>query len=178
MEKKMANKNKILNWLLLNDNESASKKISNSISNDKKTFRQEKKNKFIRTDKLLKNERLSKKTLKQKFKSFEVEENELIKSPISGTYIIKDWNIDKKLQKDKNLKQKSSNELCKFTKSEIALNSIAASFVEITPQSRARLAKIPNKIGPFECKLCKIVYNDAFELAMHNCPRVVHIEYR
>lgn len=98
----------------------------------------------------------------------EVEENELTKSPISGAYIIKEWNYGSSKKDSKT----------SFSKSEVDLNSIAASFVEITPQSRAKLQKIPNKIGPYECKLCKIVYKDAFELAMHNCPRVVHIEYK
>jgi hypothetical protein len=92
------------------------------------------------------------------------DETELTKSPISGTYIIKDWT--------------KANSMSFFSRNEVELNSIAASFVEITPQSRAKLAKIPNKIGPYECRLCKVVYEDAFELAMHNCPRVVHIEYK
>lgn len=47
-----------------------------------------------------------------------------------------------------------------------------------TAQARAKLQKIVNNIGPYECKLCKHVYEDAFELAMHNCPRVVHLEYK
>jgi hypothetical protein len=91
---------------------------------------------------------------------------ELTKSPISGTYIIKDWT--------NGAKSRSSF----FTRSEIELNSVAASFVEKTPQARAKLSRIANKIGPYECKLCKVVYEDAFELAMHNCPRVVHLEYK
>lgn len=110
-----------------------------------------------------------------KIKSLEVEEKELTRSPISGTYILKDWNNDLKCVKEK-MKQFSNEAI--FSKSEVALNSIAASFVEITPQAKARLEKIPNKIGPYECKLCKVVYVDAFELAMHNCPRVVHMEYK
>lgn len=110
-----------------------------------------------------------------------IEENELTKSPISGTYIIKDWNVTNNYSKSLNISdRKKTNRGIKegFSKNEVELNSIAASFVEITPQSRAKLQKIPNKIGPYECKLCKIVYRDAFELAMHNCPRVVHIEYK
>lgn len=113
-----------------------------------------------------------------------IEDNELTRSPVSGTYIIKEWttttntgNSSKKHMASSLSSVKQSGKMS-FSKSEVALNSIAASFVEITPESRARLARIPNRIGAFECKLCKYVYNDAFELAMHNCPRVVHIEYR
>lgn len=104
----------------------------------------------------------------------EEDESELTRSPVSGTYIIKDWSSVNK----KSSATTTTTKTMSFSKSEVALNSIAASFVEITPQSRARLERIPNRIGPFECKLCKVVYKDAFELAMHNCPRVVHIEYR
>lgn len=86
------------------------------------------------------------------------EDHELTQSPVSGTYIIKEWTEAKRSRQTD--------------------NSLAASFIEITPQARARLARIPNRIGPFECKLCKVVYNDAFELALHDCPRVVHMEYK
>lgn len=101
------------------------------------------------------------------------EDPELTQSPVSGTYIIKEWDNIKRKNGGGGEKVTTS-----FSKSEVALNSIAASFVEITPQARARLEKIPNRIGPFACKLCKVVYKDAFELAMHNCPRVVNIEYK
>ena len=100
----------------------------------------------------------------KKIKSKLKESNELTESPISGTFIIKDW--------------KTSKTQFQFTKAEEELNKIAGNFVKITPQARAKLDKIPNNIGPYECKLCKIVYVDAFELALHNCPRVVHIEYK
>ena len=90
-----------------------------------------------------------------------IENDELTKSPVSGTYIIKNWNF------------KTS-----FTRNEVELNQVAGKFVDKTPQARAKLMKIINKIGPYECKLCKVVYEDALELAMHNCPRVVHIEYK
>ena len=65
-----------------------------------------------------------------------------------------------------------------FSKQEVDLNTNAASFVKITPQARAKLDKIPNKIGPYECKLCKVVYASAFDLAMHNCPCIFHSEYK
>jgi len=58
------------------------------------------------------------------------------------------------------------------------LEKLAGNFVKITPETRAKLQSIPNLIGPYECKLCQVIYADAFELAKHNCPRVVHIEYK
>lgn len=105
-----------------------------------------------------------------------VEEKELTRSPISGTYIIKEWNGNKTASAQH--KDRVGKVIGGFSKNEVALNSIAASFVDITPQARARLEKIPNRIGPYECKLCKVIYKDAFELAMHNCPRVIHMEYK
>ena len=39
--------------------------------------------------------------------------------------------------------------------------------VEVTPEAKAELAKIENKIGDFICRLCKEVYDDAFGLAQH-----------
>lgn len=95
------------------------------------------------------------------------EMTELTMSPISGTYIIKKWK-----------KKQSKSNAQKFTQDEVELNSIAASFVKITAETRAKLEAIPNHIGPYECKLCATVFKDAFELAMHNCPRVVNIEYK
>lgn len=89
-----------------------------------------------------------------------IRDKELTKSPVTGSYIIRDW-------------KKSAH-----TKPVVDWNKIAADFVEITPQSRAKLAKISNKIGPYECKLCKFEFSDAFELALHNCPRIVDIEYK
>lgn len=95
------------------------------------------------------------------FKSVKRNAKELTKSPISGTYIIKDWH------------KKTA-----FSQADVELEKLAASFAEITPETRAKIRSIPNLIGPYECKLCRAVYADAFELAMHNCPRVVHIGYK
>lgn len=40
-------------------------------------------------------------------------------------------------------------------------------FVEATPEARAELEKIENKIGDYICQLCKEFYEDAFQLAQH-----------
>ena len=51
-------------------------------------------------------------------------------------------------------------------------------YVEITPEAVEELRKIKNVIGDYICQLCKVKYENAFALAMHKCPRVVHIEFR
>lgn len=51
-------------------------------------------------------------------------------------------------------------------------------YVEITPEAIEEIRKIKNIIGDYVCQLCKIKYENAFALAMHRCPRVVHIEFR
>ena len=84
-------------------------------------------------------------------------------------------------KKKKKLTMKTDSKESKnhiFTKQEVELNNKAAKFVKITPQTRAKLERIPNKIGPYECKLCRVVYASAFELAMHNCPQIFHLEYK
>ncbi|KAH8243866.1 hypothetical protein KR032_010836 [Drosophila birchii] len=54
----------------------------------------------------------------------------------------------------------------------------AFNVVEITEEAKAILASIDNKIGDYLCQLCRTVYDDAFMLAQHRCPRIVHIEYK
>ncbi len=49
---------------------------------------------------------------------------------------------------------------------------------KVTPASRAKLNTIPNKLGPYECKLCFIVFKDAFSLALHSCAKVEKIEHK
>lgn len=51
-------------------------------------------------------------------------------------------------------------------------------YVEITPEAVEEIRKIKNIIGDYVCQLCKVKYENAFALAMHKCPRVVHIEFR
>lgn len=50
--------------------------------------------------------------------------------------------------------------------------------VVVTEEARAEIAKIENKIGDYVCQLCKHQYDDAFGLASHRCPRIVHVEFR
>ncbi|KAG8192290.1 hypothetical protein JTE90_002115 [Oedothorax gibbosus] len=50
--------------------------------------------------------------------------------------------------------------------------------VVVTEEARAEIAKIENKIGDYVCMLCKHQYDDAFGLAQHRCPRIVHVEFR
>ncbi|XP_014089842.2 uncharacterized protein nerfin-2 [Bactrocera oleae] len=54
----------------------------------------------------------------------------------------------------------------------------AFNVVEITEEAKAILASIDNKIGDYLCQLCRTLYDDAFQLAQHRCPRIVHIEYK
>lgn len=112
---------------------------------------------------------------------------DLTVSPVSGTFIIKEWNHTLKDKYVQKIRQKQcqgeivkTNEIDSdnFSNDEIMLNTVASNYVQITDEAKSKLSKIVNCIGPYECKLCSITYKDAFELAMHNCPRVVHFDYR
>ncbi|CAK9813403.1 Transcription factor egl-46 [Anthophora plagiata] len=54
----------------------------------------------------------------------------------------------------------------------------AFNIVEVTEEARAELAKIENRLGPYQCKLCRQLHDDAFQLAQHRCSRIAHVEYR
>ncbi|XP_068153747.1 LOW QUALITY PROTEIN: uncharacterized protein nerfin-2 [Drosophila tropicalis] len=80
-------------------------------------------------------------------------------SPVSGTII-------RKLREDEELVVRKGD------------IDPAFNVVEITEEAKAILASIDNKIGDYMCQLCRTVYDDAFMLAQHRCPRIVHIEYK
>jgi ssDNA-binding Zn-finger/Zn-ribbon topoisomerase 1 len=50
--------------------------------------------------------------------------------------------------------------------------------VEATPEARAELAKIENRLGDYVCRLCTLLFPDAFELARHRCAGIRTVEYR
>lgn len=54
----------------------------------------------------------------------------------------------------------------------------AFNVVEVTEEARAELAKIENRLGPYQCRLCRQLHDDAFQLAQHRCSRIAHVEYR
>ncbi len=50
--------------------------------------------------------------------------------------------------------------------------------VEATPEARAELARIENRLGDYVCHLCSLLFPDAFELARHRCAGIRTVEYR
>ncbi|XP_014219066.1 zinc finger protein 853-like [Copidosoma floridanum] len=50
--------------------------------------------------------------------------------------------------------------------------------VNVSPEARAKLAKIENKLGPYQCMLCRQLHEDAFQLAQHRCSRIRNVDYR
>jgi hypothetical protein len=192
----MSKKEWISNWLISNTVQNTTDNRNNYFSNNKfqtpiishSIERQLSSSSVKYTDNSTKNSskihKNPKKNVLKKTKNFTkiIEESELTVSPVSGTFIIKEWNnklknkfIREQEEKNVSCKKKKNDE---FTNDEIMLNSVASNYVQITDEAKNKISKIVNCIGPYECKLCKIVYNDAFELAMHNCPRVVHFEYK
>jgi hypothetical protein len=151
----------ISNWLLIEEDEKKQQKQAAAAAT--KLSQKSAKNKRKKSN------RNKSKKLKKPARHND-DNNELIRSPISGTYIIKDWS-EKALNK-------SDEEMMNRHHDDLISNKIAASYVDTSEEARAKLAKISNRIGPYECKLCLVVYRDAFQLAMHDCPRVVSIDYQ
>ncbi|XP_054713245.1 insulinoma-associated protein 1a-like [Uloborus diversus] len=87
-------------------------------------------------------------------------------SPVSGTFIRSTDDDDDEVM---------SNHSSAIRKGDI---DSSLNVVVITEEARAELAKIENKIGDYVCQLCKELYDDAFGLAQHRCPKIIHIEYR
>lgn len=85
-------------------------------------------------------------------------------SPVSGTFILESDEEDHEL---------GEGAIRRTGDIDPSLNVVIE-----TEEARAELAKIDNKIGDYVCCLCRSKYADAFGLASHRCPRIVHIEYR
>ncbi|VDP79514.1 unnamed protein product [Echinostoma caproni] len=52
-------------------------------------------------------------------------------------------------------------------------------FIRLTRSAKVieRLARIPNRIGDYVCRLCSTWFADAFALAEHMCPRMANLAY-
>jgi hypothetical protein len=50
--------------------------------------------------------------------------------------------------------------------------------VEATPEARAELARIDNRLGDYVCRLCSLLFPDPFELARHRCAGIRTVEHR
>lgn len=98
-------------------------------------------------------ERKSKAIRKLKFDEFR-------SSPVSGTII-------------RTLEEIDENDLLESGDIDPQYN-----IVEVTDEAKAELAQIPNVIGAYLCKLCRIEFDDAFGLARHRCNCIVLLEYR
>lgn len=98
-------------------------------------------------------ERKSKATRKLKFDEFR-------SSPVSGTII-------------RTLEEIDENDIQESGDIDPQYN-----IVEVTEEAKAELAQIPNVIGGYQCKLCRLEFDDAFGLARHRCNCIVLLEYR
>ncbi|CAH8442022.1 unnamed protein product [Heterobilharzia americana] len=49
---------------------------------------------------------------------------------------------------------------------------------QLTVQILKRLARLPNHLGPYICRLCNQYFENALKLANHRCPLILHTDYR
>ena len=87
-------------------------------------------------------------------------------SPVSGTFILDSDAEDDEVAANMGIFRRNGD-------IDPSLNVVIE-----TEEAREELSKIDNKIGDYNCCLCKQKFVDAFRLASHRCPRIVHIEYR
>lgn len=101
------------------------------------------------------------KVIKKKHKSIrKLKFDEDTSSPVSGTVI-------------RRLEEIGDDEICQPGDIDPEYN-----IVEVTDEAKAELAEILNVIGPYNCKLCRGEFEDAFGLARHRCSCIVLLEYR
>lgn len=86
-------------------------------------------------------------------------------SPVSGTVILDSDDEDEQIR--------CGNAVRRNGDIDPSLN-----LVVVSEEAKAELAKIKNTIGDYNCCLCHQKFDDAFALAQHSCPRIVHLEYR
>lgn len=94
------------------------------------------------------------------------------------------YHYDTKLTQFHEKMSKSKSNPCRFlstkekTKSKSLYGNKFLTTFKITSDCHNNLSRIPNKIGPFECKLCGTLYSGAVQLANHRCPQILRIEHR